>query len=169
MPRFTFTRKIVALGADYDVTREDGTLAYRIDGKLRFAFRILIRDAYGADLLSVHEKLFALDRDVLIRRGDETIATMTRVFTKLGISEEEHKYVVEHTDGSSLEARGAFYQDDWSLVRGEHRVARIRERKGTIAREIYDVEITDGEDEPLPIAVIAAIIKLEPNRGSDSP
>lgn len=165
MSHYTLTRRIIAFGHDYDLRDGDGKLVYRVDGKLRFATTLVVRDGDGNKLVSAREKLLAWEYTVLIRRGAEVIGTLKKIFYDVKLTSTREKYVLTLPDGAVLEARGDFYRDDWRLFRGPQTVAQVEQEREAIVRETQHVTINDAEDEPLICAVIGIILKMHPYRG----
>src|SRR5262245_37033977 len=78
MPQYTMQRRLISVGRDYVVKNEDEEVVFKIDGKVRFARTFAVKDAAGATLLRVREKLLCLDPTFIMKRGKEIVATLRR-------------------------------------------------------------------------------------------
>ena len=87
----------------------------------------------------------------MIERGADVVATMTKAYSNVTVSTARAKFVIELSGDNVMEARGSFYEDDWSLVRGTHCVATVRERRRAF-RESYEVDLAiSGGQAPSPV------------------
>lgn len=163
MPRYLIQKRLIAIGSDYSVRNESGEIVYEIDGKLRFASTFDVKDASGRTLISGREKLMALDATLHLTRGDEPLATLKKVAVNAG----RDKFEIDMADGTHMEALGAFYEDDYRLVRGDGVIASVKERLGV--RETYDLEVVSDSDTTLALAIAAAIIRLVPKPSTGEP
>ena len=164
MPRYTMRKQILAVGGDYDVLDESGEVAFEVDGKVRFASTFVIKDRDGNEVAAGREKLLSLDTGVHLQRAGQPLAVVRKVFVmpaKLFSGVEKIAFVVDVTGGATLEAHGAFYEDDYALRRGTEQVATVKQlRTGT--RESYEIVVAPGEDDALVLAIATAIVKLVP-------
>ena len=78
MPRYTVQELLVSIGRDYDVSGKSGKVAFKLDGKVRFARTFAVKDSAGQRLLAVREKLLCLDPTFVITSARQPIAVVHR-------------------------------------------------------------------------------------------
>jgi len=99
----------------------------------------------------------SLDNMMEIQRNEETIATVT----KLRSDTVPYKFEVKNSDNLMMEARGTFYeQSEIRITRGDAHIATMSRKAYTITREIFYINMEEGEDEALLLAIGAALIAL---------
>lgn len=166
MPRYTAKKRLVSLGRDYDVLDDEGRVAFRIDGKVRFARTFVVRDAGGRALLSVREKLLVLDPTFEIKAGRRLVASVRRTTTS-GAARDRFEIPVAGAAGQLLTARGKLVRDRVTIERGQGRVGEVSREQGMLVHEIFHVTVAPDEDQALLLAVAMAIVETDSHRGED--
>ncbi|WP_395294982.1 LURP-one-related/scramblase family protein [Kitasatospora hibisci] len=156
--RYLVREKLFAIGDDYWIEDDRGNKAFLVDGKvLRLRHTFELKDADGRVVVVVREKAFTVRDAMRIENADgDTVATVReKLFTPF-----RDKYRVELAGGGELEVHGDLIDKDYRIEdeRGAE-LARIS-RKWFRIRDSYGVEIADGADTALLLAVAACVDHL---------
>ena len=156
MPQFKLRQRLLSFGDDFDIADSEGRPAYHVDGKVfRLRHTSVIEDLDGAEVATVRQKLIAVRKTMLISRNDDTIATIRKAL----IAPLRDKYMIDVEGGEALVATGSILDHEYIVRRGDDEVAQVSKRWFTI-RDTYGVDIADGEDVGLLLAVVVAIDEL---------
>ncbi|MGA5817267.1 LURP-one-related/scramblase family protein [Kitasatospora sp. NPDC094028] len=156
--RYLVREKLFAVGDDYWIEDDRGHKAYLVDGKvLRLRHTFELKDAHGRVVAVVKEKMLTVRDAMKIEDADgEVVATVReKLFTPF-----RDKYLVELASGGELRIRGDLIDKDYR-IENQHGddLARIS-RKWFRVRDTYGVEIADGADTGLLLAVAACVDHL---------
>ena len=156
MPQFKLRQRLLSFGDDFDITDADGQAAYHVDGKVfRLRQTSVIEDMDGAEVATVRQKLIAIRKTMIISRNDDTIATIRKAL----VAPLRDKYMIDVEGAQELVAKGSILDHEYTIRRGDDDVAQVSKRWFTI-RDTYGVDIADGEDAGLLLAVVVAIDEL---------
>jgi uncharacterized protein YxjI len=148
--------KMFSIGDDFWVTDEQGNRVFLVDGKalsLRHTFEL--KDASGSVVASIHKKLLAMRDTMEIERDGRVIAKVKKAL----ISPLHHRSVVELADGGELEAVGNIIDKEFEIRSGGTVLARVS-RSWFRLRDTYGVDVADGQDDPLMIAVAVCLDRI---------
>lgn len=148
--------KLFSIGDDFWVTDEQGNKVFLVDGKamsLRHTFEL--KDGSGAVVASIHKKLLAVRDSMEIERDGRSVATVKKAL----ISPLHHKSVVELADGGNLEAIGNIIDKEFEIRSGGTVLARVS-RSWFRVRDTYGVDVADGQDDALMIAVAVCLDRI---------
>ncbi|MEU1421400.1 LURP-one-related family protein [Kitasatospora sp. NPDC005751] len=156
--RYLVREKLFAIGDDYWIEDDQGHKAFLVDGKvLRLRDTFELKDADGRVIAVVKEKAFTVRDAMRIEDADgEVVATVReKLFTPF-----RDKYLVELAGGGELKVHGDLIDKDYR-IEDEHgdELARIS-RKWFRIRDTYGVEVADGADVGLLLAVAACVDHL---------
>jgi len=154
--RYQVREKLFSIGDDFWVTDEQGNRVFLVDGKalsLRQTFEL--KDRSGAVAASIHKKLLAFRDSMEIERDGRAIATVKKAL----ISPLHHRSVVELADGGELEAVGNIIDKEFEIRSGGAALARIS-RSWFRTRDTYGVDVADGQDDALMIAVAVCLDRI---------
>jgi len=142
------------LGDDFDVLNEHGDKVYRVDGKVfSLRGRLVIEDASGAEVASVHRHLIALRATYEIRIGGEKAAEVKKkLFTPF-----RDKFTIDVPGPDDLEMKGDLLDHEYVIERGGDEVASVSKRWLTI-RDTYAVQVAEGVD---PLLIIGSVLALD--------
>jgi uncharacterized protein YxjI len=156
MARYTMRQRLVSIGEDFDITDEQGNLAYRVDGKvMRLRETFVIEDPRGREVATIREKKLALRESMNVLRGGTTIATVR----KARFAPFRHRFSIEVVGGQDMVAKGDILHHEYEIRRGGDAVARVSKRRFAMS-DTYGIEIALGEDEGLILAVAVAIDEM---------
>jgi uncharacterized protein YxjI len=154
--RYLVQERIFSLRADFWIEDEDGNRVFVVDGRalsLRETFEL--RDAYGNLLIVIRKKIFAMRDTMEIENANGPVATVRPAF----FSPIKHRYEIDLAGGVRLEAVGNFADKDWEIKDGHRVIARISRRWFRI-RDTYGVEVEQGVDDPLILAIAICIDRI---------
>ena len=149
--RFQMREKMLAIGDDYWVENEAGDRAFKVDGKaVRFRETFVLEDAAGQEVARIKEKKLAVRDTMTIEIGGREAKVHKRM---LGI---RHRYIVDFDKGDDFTVKGNFVDHEYEIEREGDKVAEIS-KKWFRVRETYGVEIAEGEDIPLILAITVCV------------
>jgi uncharacterized protein YxjI len=154
--RYQVREKLFSIGDDFWVTDERGNKVFLVDGKamsLRHTFEL--KDSSGAVVASIHKRLLAVRDSMEIERDGRVEATVKKAL----ISPLHHKSVVELAGGGELEAVGNIIDKEFEIRSGGAVLARVS-RSWFRTRDTYGVDVADGQDDALMIAVAVCLDRI---------
>lgn len=151
---YVIRERFFDIGDDFDITDEHGRRLFHVDGKvLSVRNRLVLEDASGREVASVHRHLIALRPTYEVRIGGEKAAEVRKaLFTPF-----REKFTIDVPGPDDLEMRGNLFDHEFTVERGGREVAAVSKRWLTI-RDTYAVNIADGENHLL---ILAAVLALE--------
>ena len=156
MPQYKLRQRLLSFGDDFDITDADGDAAYHVDGKVfRIRHTSVIEDMDGGEIATIKQKLIAIRKTMIISRHDETIATIRKAL----IAPLRDKFMIDVEGGEALVAKGSILDHEYVVRRGDEEIAQVSKKWFTI-RDTYGVDIAEGEDAGLLLAVVVAIDEL---------
>jgi uncharacterized protein YxjI len=141
------------IGDDFDITDEDGRVVLHVDGKvLSLRGRLVLQDASGQEVASVHRQLVSLREKYTIKVGDEKAASVRKkFFTPFG-----DRFVIDVPGPDDLTMKGHLLDHEYEVERGGRVVATVSKRWFSF-RDTYAVRVADGEDHLLILAAVLAL------------
>lgn len=164
MPAYKVRKRLVSIGRDYNVEDESGKAVFRVDGKVGFARKFIIKDNDGNALLAVREKLLSIDPLFVIKRDTATIATVRR---RSHGDEANTKFDIEINGTVAMKATGSFLRDGVRFTRDGVIVGSISRTPLTVIEEIFEMQVVTSEDLALVVAIAMSIVEMVPFRGED--
>jgi uncharacterized protein YxjI len=154
--------KVFAIGDDFWIENEDGDKAFKVNGKaMRIRQTFILEDPDGNELLEIQERKLRLHGTMAIERDGDTVATVRKAL----ISPLRDRFEVELEAGGELKAHGHVLDHEFEVERDGDEIAHVSKRWFRM-RDTYGIEIADGEDDVLLLAVAVAIEWLA---GDDEP
>jgi uncharacterized protein YxjI len=148
--------KMFAIGDDFWIENEAGEREFKVDGKaLRIRDTLVLEDASGAELFTIQEKKLTIRDKMEIERGGETVATIKKAL----VSPLRDRFSIEVVGGEDMEAKGNIVDHEYKIERGGDRVAEVSKRWFRV-RDTYGIEIGEGQEEPLLLAVTVCIDQM---------
>ena len=145
--------RFVRLGDDSDIMDESGRPVFFVDGKVfTLRDRLVINDASGSEVASVHRKLLSFRPTYEISvNGREVAQVRKHLFTPFRDS-----FTIDVPGPDDLEMKGSIFDHDFTILRGDQVVATVSKAWLTL-RDTYGVEIAPGEDDLLILASVLAV------------
>ncbi|MFN2582334.1 MAG: LURP-one-related/scramblase family protein [Candidatus Dormibacteria bacterium] len=156
--RYAVQEKFFAAGEDNTINREDGSPAYRVDGKaLSLRNRMDIYDMQGNHVGSVQRKLMSMQPQYEIELPDGQRAVLHKKISFL-----KQKWIL--TVGSDeLDLTGNLLSHDFAIARNGETIATIS--KAWVSwTSTYGVDVRDGENDLL---ILGAVLGLEAEQDAE--
>jgi uncharacterized protein YxjI len=157
--KYRMREKLFAIGDDYWIENEEGSRAFKVDGKaLRLRKTLVLEDASGAELFTVQEKKLHIRDTMEIERGGQTVATVKKAL----ITPLRDRFAIDVEGGDDMEAKGNIVDHEYKVERDGDKVAEVSKRWFRI-RDTYGIEIAPGQDDALILAVTVCIDQMTRN------
>ncbi|MEZ0067920.1 uncharacterized protein YxjI [Streptacidiphilus sp. MAP12-20] len=158
--KYLMRERVFGIGDDHWVTTEHGEKAFLVDGKaLRVRETFELKDHATGEIAAVIKKKMISVRDTMvIERDDDRIASVKKKLMTVF----RDKYLAELEDsvgGGEIEVAGHFTDHEFEMERDGRRIARVS-RKWFSIRDTYAIDIEDGQDVPLLIAIAVCVDHL---------
>jgi uncharacterized protein YxjI len=161
--RYLVRERIFSITDDFWITDENGDKVFYVDGKaLRLRETFELKDRAGNVLATIRKRLLALRDTMDIEHDGSVVATVRKAF----FSPLQHRYLVDLSDGTQLEAVGNFIDKEWEISAVGRLVARVS-RQWFRVRDTYGVEIVPGENDALIISIAVCIDRLHEDEAKD--
>ena len=109
----------------------------------------------GEELYAIQEKKIRIRDTMEIEQGGTTVATIKKAL----VSPLRDRYSIEVEGGSDLEAKGNIVDHEYKIERDGDKVTEVSKRWFRI-RDTYGIEIADGQNEALIVAVAVCIDQM---------
>jgi uncharacterized protein YxjI len=157
--KYRMREKLFSIGDDFWIENEAGDRAFKVDGKaLRIRDTLVFQGPSGEDLFSVQKKMLHIRNTMEIERGGRTVATVKKAL----ITPLRDRFLVEVEGGEDMEAKGNIVDHEYKIERGGHTVAEVSKRWFRV-RDTYGIEIEDGQEDALILAVTVCIDRMSRN------
>ncbi len=154
--RYLVQEKMFSVGGDFWITDQDDNQVLLVDGKaMSIHERLELKDADGTIVATVRKRLMAMRDTMEIDRDGQLAATVRRMM----VSPFRHRFVIDLADGTELEATGDLIAKEFEITDGRRTLARIS-RAWFRLRDTYGVEVGEGEDDVLMLAVAVALDRI---------
>ena len=152
--RYQMRQKLVSIGDDYWIEDEHGNRAFKVDGKaLRVRDTLAFEDASGRELLKIQERTLRVRDTIEIEDSEgHTVATVKKAM----ITPLRERFDVKVEDGPDLDVQGNIVDHEYRISQGDTKVGEISKKWFRIA-DTYGVEVAEGQDPVLILAVAAAL------------
>lgn len=161
--KFLIRDRVFGIGEDFWVEDENGEKAFLVDGKalrIRQTFELKTRE--GEVVAVIRKKLMTVHDTMVIERDGDKIATVHKKhFTLL-----RDQLKVDHEGGGEWTVSGDLLDKEYGIV-GEEGPVAVISRKWFRVRDTYAVDIVDGYDVPLALAVAVAVDALTEEKHDD--
>lgn len=141
-----------ALAARFAITDDTGVPRFEVQGRSAFSRKLSIYDPAGAEVAAISRRGLGMRYQILT--GGQEVTVYPRGF--LG------KRFEIGTPGGMLEARGNFSGRQYGITRGGTMVAGVSQLR--TFREQFAVQVGDGEDAVLMLAVVLVIELIRDER-----
>jgi uncharacterized protein YxjI len=150
---YLIREKFFDLGDDFDITDDSGRTVFHVDGKvLTLRDRLVIEDATGQEVASVHRQMISLRRTYTITIGGEKAGEVRKkLFTPF-----RDRYVIDIPGPHDLLMRGDLFDHEYSVEQDGREVASVS-KKWFRVRDTYAVRVAEGADDLLILAAVLAV------------
>ena len=160
--RYQMRQKLLAFGDDFYIENEQGQKVFKVDGKvLRVRDTLIFRDMQGNKLCQIQEQLLRIKDTMGVEGPDgKTLATVKKAL----ITPVRDRWTVKIKGGPDLDVQGNILDHEYRIEEGRHKVAEVS-KKWFRLRDTYGVEVAEGQDDVVILAVTVAIdIMAHPTR-----
>ena len=152
--RYKIRQKLISIGDDFWIEDAQGQKVYKVDGKaLRIRKTLEFEDIKGRKLAQIKERLLAIKDTMVIEDAHgKDIAMVKRAL----IAPLRDKWNVNVKGGDDLVVQGNILDLEYSIKHGRKKVAEVSKKWFAIT-DTYGVEIADGQDDILILAIAIAV------------
>ena len=150
---YVIRERFFDIGDDFDITDGDGRRVYHVDGKaLSPRGRLVIEDATGQEVATVHRRLVAVRATFVVAIGGQDVAEVRKdLFTPF-----RQRYTVDVEGSDELRLTGDLLDHEFAVERGGREVASVSKRWLRV-RDTYGVQVAAGQDDLLILASVLAL------------
>lgn len=152
--RYQMRQKLVSFGDDFYIENEQGKKVFKVDGKaLRIRDTLKFKDMHGNELCQIQEKKVRV-KDTMEIEGPhgETVANVKKAI----ISPVRDRWTVKIKGGPDLDVQGNILDHEYRIGEGRQKVAEVSQKWFRV-RDTYGVEVAEGQDDIVILAVTVAI------------
>lgn len=152
--RYKIRQNLLSIGDDFWIENAKGQKVFKVDGKvLRIRKTLVFEDANGRKLAQIKERLLALKDTMVVEDANgKDIATIKKAL----IAPLRDKWNVNVKDGEDLVVQGNILNLEYSIKQGRTKVAEVSKKWFSLT-DTYGVEIADGQNEILMLAIAVAV------------
>ena len=159
--RYLMRQRVFAIGQDFVINNAAGEPAFKIEGKVRLVKEALkFRDMQGNLLYKLDEKVLRIRESFNILTPDGQVAA--RVHNAI-IDPLRERFTIEIPGGQNMETRGKVLWAQYDVLRGGQAVAKISKQFSWIGRDQYVVDVMQGENDCLILAITVVIDMMVSN------
>lgn len=159
--RYIMRQRIFTLGQDFVVNNSAGQPAFKIEGKVRLIKGALkFRDMQGNLLYRLDERILRIREsfDILNPSGQVAARVHNAIFDPL-----RERFTIEIPGGQDLKTTGKVIWAQYDILRDKQQVAKISKQFSWIGRDQYVVDVLQGEDDCLILAITVVIDMMVSN------
>ena len=154
--RYTMREKLLSIGDDFWIETGDGDRAFKVNGKaLRVRDTLVLEGPGGEELYTIQEKKLSVRDKMEIEHDGRTVATVKKAL----VSPLRDRFSILVEGGEDMEAKGNVLDHEYKIERGGDKIAEVSKRWFRI-RDTYGIEIDEGQDDPLILAVVVCIDQM---------
>ncbi len=148
--------KVFAVGDDFWIETEDGSRAFKVNGKaLRVRETFVLESPAGEELYKIQERKLHIRDTMKIERDGDTVATVKKAL----ITPLRDRFSIELEAGGELSAKGNFVDHEFEIERDGRKVAEISKRWFRL-RDTYGIEVAPGENDALILATTVCVDEM---------
>ena len=160
--RYQLREDLISIGDDFWIENESGQRVFRVDGKiLRISKTYVFEDMAGNILCRIKEQLLTIRDKMEIEDAE---GRQLAVVMKALISPLRDRWMVKVRNGPDLDVQGDILDHEYAVNQGRHKIAEVS-KKWFRLTDMYGVEIADGQNDILILAVAVAMDAMSHKRG----
>ena len=155
--RYQMRQKLVSFGDDFWIENERGQKTFKVDGKmLRVRDTLFFEDRSGNELCKIQTKVARIKDSMEIEgpRGERLAMVKKALITPV-----RDRWTVKIKNGPDLDVQGNILDHEYRIGEGRNKVAEVS-KKWFRVRDTYGVEIAEGQDDIVILAVTVAIDQM---------
>jgi uncharacterized protein YxjI len=159
--KYQMREKMFAIGDDYWIENDAGERAFKVDGKaIRIRDTLVLETPNGEEIFTIQEKKLSVRDKMEIEHDGKTVATVRKAL----VSPLRDRFSIDVEDAEDMEAKGNVVDHEYKVERGGEQVAEVSKRWFRV-RDTYGIEIAEGQDDALILAVTVCIDQMSHNVG----
>jgi uncharacterized protein YxjI len=160
--RYQMREDLISIGDDFWIEDGSGQRVFRVDGKiLRISKTYEFLDKDGQLLCRIKKRLLTIKDTMEIEDAEGKEMAVVR---KALISPLRDRWDVKVQNGPDLDVRGNILDHEYSITQERQRVAEVS-KKWFRLTDTYGVEITEGQNDVLILAIAVAMDEMTHERG----
>jgi uncharacterized protein YxjI len=159
--RYLMRQRMFTLGQNFVINNAAGQPCFKIDGKVRMVKESLkFRDMQGNLLYKLDEKVLRIREsfDILNPNGQVAAKVHNAIFDPL-----RERFTIEIPGGEDMLTMGKVIWAQYDILRGQQPVGKISKQFSWIGRDQYVVDVRQGEDDCLILAITVVIDMMVSN------
>jgi uncharacterized protein YxjI len=159
--RYIMRQRMVALGQDFTINNYAGQPCFKIDGKVRLVKESLkFRDMQGNLIYKLDEKVLRIREsfNILDANGQLVAKVHNAIVDPL-----RERFTIELANGETMTTTGKVIWAQYDIQRGGRQVAKISKQFSWIGRDQYVVDVVQGENDLLILAITVVIDMMVSN------
>ena len=159
--RYIMRQRMVALGQDFTINNYAGQPCFKIDGKVRLVKESLkFRDMQGNLIYKLDEKVLRIREsfNILDANGNLVAKVHNAIVDPL-----RERFTIELANGETMTTTGKVIWAQYDIQRGGRQVAKISKQFSWIGRDQYVVDVVQGENDLLILAITVVIDMMVSN------
>jgi len=154
---YQMREKLVSIGDDFWIENNRGEKVYKVDGKaLRVRKTMIFEDRGGRELAKIQERMLHVKDSMEV---EDPTGHQIAMVKKALITPLRDRWTVKIKGGPDLEVKGNILDHEYTIGEGRDKVAEVSKRWFRI-RDTYGVEIEQGQDDVLILAITACIDQM---------
>jgi uncharacterized protein YxjI len=159
--RYIMRQKVFAIGQDFNINNAAGQPVFKIDGKARLVKESLkFRDMKGNLLYQLDEKVLRIRESFDIQKPDGSLAA--KVHNAI-VDPMRERFTIEIPGKENMVTMGKVIWAQYDIMRGNRPVGKISKAFSWIGRDQYVVDVLQGEDDCLILAITVVIDMMVSN------
>jgi uncharacterized protein YxjI len=153
---YQMREKMFSIGDDYWIETDGGQRAFKVNGKaLRIRKTLVLETPDGREVFTIQERKLSIRDKMEIERDGHTVATVRKAL----VTPLRERFSIDVADGEAMEAKGNIVDHEYKIERGGEKVAEASKRWFRV-RDTYGIEIDEGQDDALILAVTVCIDQM---------
>jgi len=159
--RYIMRQRIFALGQDFNINNAAGQPVFKIHGKVRMVKESLkFGDMQGNILYQLDERVLRIRESFDILKPDGSLAA--KVHNAI-VDPLRERFTIEIPGGENMVTMGKVIWAQYDILRGNRSVAKISKAFSWIGRDQYVVDVLQGENDCLILAITVVIDMMVSN------
>jgi uncharacterized protein YxjI len=159
--RYIMRQRVFALGQDFNINNAAGQPVFKIHGKVRMVKEALkFSDMQGNLLYQLDERVIRIRESFDILKPDGSLAA--KVHNAI-VDPLRERFTIEIPGGENMMTMGKVIWAQYDIQRGKKPVGRISKAFSWIGRDQYVVDVLQGENDCLILAITVVIDMMVSN------
>jgi uncharacterized protein YxjI len=154
---YQMKQNMISIGDDFWIENDHGQKVYKVDGKaLRVRQTLILEDTQGKELYKIQERMLNIKDSMEVEDAGGRRVAMVK---KAMITPIRERWTVKVKEGPDLDVQGNILDHEYTIGEGRDKIAEVS-KKWFRLRDTYGVEIDQGQDDALILAVAVCIDQM---------